>query len=343
MVLVLEDKSLFKACDVVQDNRTVTPEQWRETRKKYVGASESAKIMGYSKYGSAMTVFADKTGLTPPFEGNIHTKYGTRMESVIAEWLEPDFEEATLQTMFVYEYPFQLVSKENPSMAANLDRIGIFTKDYIDPATGVIIPAGEHFPIEIKTASELLSKLWDEDEVPTEYYVQCQHQMAVTGANVVMLAYLVGKKLGWKFIHRKPDDIKLIVDSVNNFVDNFLTPNITPDPSGLPDESKIILGTNGLVDGDVYLPGIDDMIDKYDEISEQIKQLDQEKTRIMQMIMIEKTGNKKCHGNTRTFNSWEVSRDKHDMKLLGAKYPEILQEITTGTTNYANYRTGKVK
>lgn len=343
MITVFEDKTLFDVCDVVQDNRMVTVEQWRKTRMKYIGASESAKVLGYSKYGSPMTVFADKTGLTPPFEGNIHTKFGTRMESVIAEWLDNDFEEETGNNITICEYPFQLVSKENPYMAANLDRIAMLEKDMVDMITGEIVTSGVWFPIEIKTASEMLVKLWDGEEVPTEYYIQCQHQMAVTGTPMVMLVYLIGKKLGWKFIQRNDSDIAMIVNGVNNFVDNYMVPNIMPDPSGLSDETKIIIGVNGLSEGDVYLPEADELIDKYDGISAQIKELETEKTRIMQTIMTDKAGNKKCHGARRTFNSWEVSRSKHDMKLLEQKYPDILKEITTGVSVYANYRTGKVK
>lgn len=343
MITVCENRHIFAQCEVKHDNRLLTPEEWKFARKDHIGASESAKVLGYSKYGSAMTVYADKHGLSEEFEGNIHTKFGTRMEGVIAEWLETDFPEETGSTIQIFEYPFQLVSKHNSFMAANLDRIAKFDRAFVDESAGVSILKDEWFPIEIKTASEMQSNKWEGEEVPTEYYIQCQHQMYVTGTCFVLLVYLVGKKLGWKFIRRNDSDIEMILHRINDFVDNYLVPKITPEPSGLADETAIILNANGLAEGDVYLPDADELIDQYDDVCEKISALETEKARIMQIIMKDKAGNKKCHGAERTFNSWEINRAKYDLKLLQAKYPEIHKEITKGVSTYASYRTGRVK
>src|SRR3712207_1454836 len=97
MVEFIEDKNLFSNVKVIFDAREddEARTQWLNQRCNSIGGSEIAKVAGFSKYGSALTVFNEKLGLSEKFEGNIHTKFGNRMEPLIREWVQEDFEKET--------------------------------------------------------------------------------------------------------------------------------------------------------------------------------------------------------------------------------------------------------
>lgn len=77
-------------------------------------------------------------------------------------------------------------------MFATLDRF------VIDPELG-------HVPTELKNVNGRFRKEWDEDiDPPPNYVVQCQHQMAVTGASHAYLVGLIGgDKLAYRLISRR--------------------------------------------------------------------------------------------------------------------------------------------
>ena len=66
-------ESLQEKCELVQ---VENEEQWHEERKKAIGGSEIAAILGYNNYKSPYAVYAEKLGLSEGFEGNIATEVG---------------------------------------------------------------------------------------------------------------------------------------------------------------------------------------------------------------------------------------------------------------------------
>jgi hypothetical protein len=77
-----------------------------EARRHRIGASEIAAILGLNEYMTPLDVWLLKTGRKPPFEGNEHTRRGTRQEAQVLAWLDeelPDFEIITNCGGFIYE------------------------------------------------------------------------------------------------------------------------------------------------------------------------------------------------------------------------------------------------
>ncbi|WP_265450655.1 YqaJ viral recombinase family protein, partial [Clostridium sp. cpc1] len=207
---------------------------------------EIAKVAGFSKYGSALTVFNEKLGLSEKFKGNIHTKFGNRMESLIREWVQEDFEKKTEIKLKTYEYPYMMIHKEYEYFSANIDGLAKLEADYTywenrDTAEIKQIPAGELIGIEIKTASEFLKKMWQGEEIPDEYYCQCQWYMGITGLKYFLIIYLLGKEVKWKVIPRCDDDIKALFEIGENFWNNNILKKAPPIPVGLQCETKDIL------------------------------------------------------------------------------------------------------
>src|SRR3712207_9491297 len=109
-------------------------------------------------------------------------------------------------TLFPYTTLFRsymMVHKEHEYFSANIDGLAKLDQDYkyyenLDTGEIKIIPADELIGIEIKTASEFLKKMWVGEEIPDEYYCQCQWYMGITGLNYFLIIYLLGKEVKWK-------------------------------------------------------------------------------------------------------------------------------------------------
>lgn len=156
-----------------------TRQEWLEARRSMIGASESASVfgVGYANQ-SPLTVWASKRGIDQPEPEPAQLRrmaIGSRMEPIIAELFTED---TGLETMdpgdfTIFRHP------EIDWLGATLDRI--------------VEEDGRMVPVELKHVSGLLRKEWDEgEEPPLKFVVQCNHQMAVTGANHCYLVGLIG-------------------------------------------------------------------------------------------------------------------------------------------------------
>ena len=152
--------------------KTMTEDEWRERRHDGIGGSDSAAIMGCSDYATPLSVYLDKVD-PQPNEQNEFMRWGHLLEPVvIAEFTRVTGLRVT-QRQRMYQHP------EYPWMFATVDGLtkrGLF---------------------EGKTTSAY-SKGWDGDEPPLAVWVQCQHNMAVTGAQASDVACLQG---GNHFLH----------------------------------------------------------------------------------------------------------------------------------------------
>lgn len=164
--------------------------EWLDFRRKGIGGSDVAAILGMSPWNTPYSVWAKKTGRVPvEGEENEFMHWGTIMEPILAH----EFEEATgkrvrrqNKTFFVPEHPF---------LRANIDR------DVI----------GEDGILEIKTATEYKSSEWADNEVPVPYQLQVQHYMYVLDRPYCYFAYLVGgHSFGYKRVERDQDAIDVI-------------------------------------------------------------------------------------------------------------------------------------
>ena len=132
---------------------------WLEERRKGIGGSDVAAIMGLSPWKTAYQVYREKRKEVEDWGGNSLTDWGKRMEPAIRQWYSD-------QTGRSVRLPDKILYNEKyPFMLASLDG---FTDD----------PRG----VEIKTARS--GKDWGEpgtNQIPDYYLLQVQHYMIVTG------------------------------------------------------------------------------------------------------------------------------------------------------------------
>lgn len=237
----------------IQRFKTENREEWKALRKKYIGGSDAAAIVGLNSFSSPFSVWAEKTGQIPEFEGNLRTEVGTYLEEFVAQ----KFEDETGKN--VRRNNMSLVNDEYPWAIANVDRMLV----------------GEDAGLEIKTTSALNLKAFKGGEYPDNYYVQCVHYLAVTGKSKWYLAVLIGNSEFKIFeINRDEAEIKALMDAEKDFWNNYVIPRRTPPVDGAPattDTIKQLFGdpTEFRID----LTGMDDMFQQRKALNQQIKQL----------------------------------------------------------------------
>jgi putative phage-type endonuclease len=136
--------------------------QWLEERRRGIGGSDVAAILGLSPWKSPYRVYQEKRKEVEDWNGNEATDWGKRMEPAIRQWYSD-------KTGLEVRLPDGIIFNEKyPFMLASIDG---FTEG----------PRG----VEIKTARS--GKGWGEpgtNEIPDYYTLQVQHYMAVTGLPV---------------------------------------------------------------------------------------------------------------------------------------------------------------
>lgn len=188
------------------ENKTISTldmprEKWLEERRKGIGGSDAAAIMGLNPYKSPLAVYMDKTGRDVLNDTQSEPAYwGTVLEAPIAKRfaeLHPEYKvRRNNHMMFSREYPFML---------ADIDR-EIRTED------------GDRIGLEIKTVGTRSARYWENEEVPPYYICQLQHYACVTGfKRFIIVALIGGQTLVEREIPRDDDIISNLVHQEQDF------------------------------------------------------------------------------------------------------------------------------
>lgn len=242
-------------------------EQWLELRKKGIGGSDSAAIVGLDRYRSPFDVYADKLGLKPEIPDNEAMRQGRDLEQYVAE----RFMEATGKK--VRRRNAMLQHPEYSFMIADIDRWVI----------------GENAGLECKTTSVLNRAKFSHGEFPPRYYVQCMHYMAVTGAERWYLAVLVLNKAFHVFtIERDEAEIQALIAAEKDFWENHVMKQIPPAPDGSESTSEIIkqLFPEARQREEIALFGYESKIQQYLELDAKVKEFEQERDKLKQELQL---------------------------------------------------------
>lgn len=222
--------------DRLERIKTSGREDWLEVRRQGVGGSDAAAIIGCNDYSSPYTVWLDKTGRLPEKEPTEAMRQGTDLEDYVAK----RFAEKTGKkvrrkndTLRNPKYPFAL---------ANVDRWVV----------------GENAGLECKTANTLNYAKFRDGEFPANYYVQCMHYMAVTGADRWYLAVLVfGREFIVFELERDEELIDWLMEAERRFWDSVVSGEAPKMDGGAATDKALAGQYPGGGEGDVDLFGID--------------------------------------------------------------------------------------
>lgn len=214
-------------------NTQVNHEKFLAGRKKGIGGSDVAAILGFSPYKSPYQLWLDKTGRSERKESqNESAHFGNLLEDVVAKEFSRRAGvkvQRVTQQLFLEEHPWALGNIDraviNPDIAGNVRfKDGALTTDRL---------------LECKTASEYMSKLFGEegsDQVPDYYLTQCLWYLLITGCKVIDLAVLIGgNKFRMYRIERDEDLIQSIFNQVKAFWFNHVIADVPPDPTCFDD------------------------------------------------------------------------------------------------------------
>jgi len=151
-------------------------EEWLDARKRGLGASDAAAVLGMSKWKTNVELWREKTGRAQAedISAKPYVQYGHDAEPHLRALFALDHPELRV----TYESPYKMIfSDELPFLFATPDG------ELEELATG------RRGGLEIKTTQILNGRQWSDwkDRIPDTYFCQVVHQMLTTGWDFVWL------------------------------------------------------------------------------------------------------------------------------------------------------------
>lgn len=296
---------------MINDNSAMTPaqrEQWLEERRKGIGSSDAAAIIGLDPYKSPLQVIFDKLGMMQEKEINEAMRFGIEAEQYVAD----RFTEATGKETVTFvnsisanpKYPFAL---------ASIDRF---------------IPAEKTF-VEIKTTSMWNVGKFKDGKYPANYYVQCVHQMAVLDVPYCYLAvYIPQVEFKWFKIERNMEEEEVLMQAEKEFWENYVLKKVIP--KDLSHENSFDAVKRAFFDGQegsIQLIDSEEWLNKLLVLQAEKKRLETEIEECKAHIAVEMQGYEKAYTDNGSVSfSLRSSKSLIKDKVLH-KYPEIADDL----------------
>lgn len=152
---------------IIEENKEIlTEEQWHAERKKHIGGSECAAIIGKSPYMTNVELWEIKTGKRKPTDisGKSYVQYGINAEEPMRQLFALD----NPQYDVIYK-PYDIrISKKYSFLSASIDgeliEIETQRKGTYEGKSAIV-----------RNSEEL--KKWLDGEIPMHYFSQCLHNM----------------------------------------------------------------------------------------------------------------------------------------------------------------------
>lgn len=333
---------------VLVDTADLPREEWLAWRRKGIGGSDVAAIMGISPFRTARDIYYDKLNITPGEENDsnwVAKEMGHLLEDLVAEIFhkKTGYEVYQVKKMFYHpQYPFMLAD------------VDYFVK----------MPDGTTAILEIKTTNYNAKDNWWLDGkkiVPVYYEVQGRHYMAVTNIDRVFFCCLYGNTEDEVIIREIVRDIPYEEEMIfleQNFWENHVTPN-TPPPYLESGELAMqsVLSHIGPADKSaptvMFGAGIRPTLQRYVELNEEYRRSDkhtkklESDLKLLRATLIAEMG-ESCtalyeqDGYSYVVTANPVSKpgiNKDNLSLLELEYPELYKRYVT----VSKWRNFKVK
>lgn len=296
-------------------------DQWLEERRKSVGASEVAAVMGLSPYGTALDVYKDKAGAGKLFDP-VLSFIGHKSEPIVHEWVE-QFSGLGLKLA----PGFMARSTRWPFLHATFDRV-----------------ASDGTKVQIKTAHQYTGHKWDEG-IPTDIRVQVQAEMAVSDdLKALVVVWIGGREFRYFW---EPRD--------NRFIDEHMIPALTEFWAGVrggvaPAPSNVAELAEAWPDdaGEMEAPEVAlEWIEKRAFLLATAKEAEDEAKQITQAIggfMLDaKVDTLTANGRKLLTYKKQKGRESFDTARLKTERPELVAEYTKQGADFMVMRTVKPK
>lgn len=198
----------------------MTHQEWLADRRKGIGGSDVATILGLNKWKSPYQLWLEKTDqITLDDNAGEAAYWGTALEPLVANRFSEVTGKKVRRRNQVFEHT------DYPFLRANIDR------DIV----------GEDAILECKTANQFLAKEWEGDEIPLQYICQVQHYMNVLDREYSYFAVLIGgQRFIWKRIDRDQEAIDAITERLVEFWEENVLKMIPPEIDGSDATSEFL-------------------------------------------------------------------------------------------------------
>ena len=299
------------------DTHKMSREDWLSYRIKGVGGSDAAAIIGLNPWSSPYRVWADKLHLLPPQKDNEAMRFGRDMEPYVAKrWSE--------QTGLRCQRRNQMMqSRQWPFALANID--------YWVP--------GENAGLECKTTGSIHTKQFRGGAYPDQYYVQCVHYMAVTGARRWYLAVYIPQVGLFPYkIERDEAEIQALMEQEASFWE--LVRSKTPPPvDGTAPTTDTLQTIYAPAPGSAFVDlfGCGRYIQQYLDAEAACKETERSKEAAKQALM-ELLGNNTKGLCDHVVVKWpQMTRSSFDAQAFQADHPELDLRPFFKTTQYRKF------
>lgn len=296
---------------------------WLEARKAGITATDIVKIVGLSKFGTALDVARDKNGTADVDALSEAGQWGQELEDYVArKWAE---------TRVVTVRRVGLMSRDTePWMLASLDRLVVGCPDGRCGA-------------EIKTTGQWLADSW-EDGVPPRVNAQIQWQLAVSGLDHMHAVVLIGGQRLTE--HVIEPDQAYIADLVAagrltwEAIQAGATPAIPPHLLTVDILNDLYRDRSGdrVVDADL----VRQMLTEYREVSEGIRAFEEAKDRLkVELLLLLGDGETAVDELGLPLFSYRAQESRRtDLKRLAAEWPDVYEQVVSTSTSRV-FRPGK--
>ena len=292
----------------------LTKEDWLHYRKCGITGTDAGAILGLNPYRSAFQVYYDKISDTIENIDSEAMRQGRDLEEYVAQ----RFTEATGLKVRRANAIYQ--NEEHPLLLADFDRLIV----------------GQKAGLECKTVSPFSADKWADGKIPAHYLAQVDHYLAVSGFDCWYVAALIfGREL---VIHKIVTDKQVLSDLIDKeelFWTNHVVPQIPPAPNGCDCDTQKINQLYEVDDRDktADLSALHGLLDKRQELSDQIEQMEQEKTAIEQQVKLQMQD--AAYGTAPGYKvSWVCSESKRvDSQRLRKEQPDIFNRYSKNVSS----------
>jgi putative phage-type endonuclease len=300
--------------------------EWLRLRQKGIGGSDAAAIAGLNKYKSPIQVYYEKVeDIQVEPEQSEAAYFGQALEDFVAKEFAKRTGKKIRRRNAILQHP------EYPFMLANVDRLIV----------------GEDAGLECKTASEYLKDEWVLGEkVPDQYFIQCQHYMAVTGRSKWYIAVLIGgNKFHWDVIERDEEIINYLIEIESEFWQRVVEKR-PPEVDGTDSSTNLLnllYPAESVIDDVAELPDeVDELIDQLESVNEEIKKYQERKAEIENKIKA-MLGEYECgYTNDYTVKWSVVNSNRFDSKRFAKEHPDLYRQYLQ-TSTYRRFSISKNK
>ena len=192
-----------------------TQDGWLAERRKAIGASEVAAILGLSKWSTPWEVWAEKTGRIDPWKGSEATKAGHLLENAVL-----DFASEALNAQLLRQVR---ICAEGVPLAATCDAITPDRQPVEAKTTGIVGPVYGDWGDELT------------DKVPDQYLIQVHAQLICTQADVgYLFALIPGRGIVQYQFARNDRMVSTLCERISQWWDTHIVMDVEPPKTPMP-------------------------------------------------------------------------------------------------------------